>query len=158
MMSVVLCIQYLLSSPPPYLPSVAVLILSTQPEEEIKGWCDRLFGVYESVCLTSAGDCDWVKMSMFLADYVGCVHMNLTTLGKSARSICVPHISHVTVWMKHWQGGVCRLYTFNSDIWEQPSALNSLKDPSKAIVNGVKVLFLARQLKLVLGKKCLCDT
>ncbi len=42
------------------------------------------------------------------ADCVGCVHIILTTLGKGAQSICVPHISHVTVWMKHWQDGVCR--------------------------------------------------
>lgn len=84
---------------------MAVLILPTQREEEIKGRCYRPFGVYESVCLTSAGDCDRVKNLHVLADYVGCVHMNLTTLWKGAQSICVPHICHVTVWMKHGRMG-----------------------------------------------------
>ena len=96
----------------------------------------------------------WVKMSVFLQT-VGCVHMNLTTLGKGAQSICVPHISHVTVWMKHWQDGVCRLYTFNFAIWEQPSALNWLKDLSKGIVNSVNVLFLAWQLNASAWKEML---
>lgn len=47
---------YLLSSPSPYMsvwPS-----LSTQYGQEIQGWCYRLFGVYESVFLTSAVDCE----------------------------------------------------------------------------------------------------
>ncbi len=54
----------------------------------------------------------WLSKNVrVLADYVGCVRMNLTTLGKAAWSICVPHISHVTVWMKRWAGrGVSALH------------------------------------------------
>ena len=40
-----------------------------------KGLCCRLFGVYESVRFTSAGNCDWVKTSMFLQTTLGvCTH------------------------------------------------------------------------------------
>lgn len=47
---------YLLSTPSPYMSVLPSLF--TQNEEEIKGWHYRLFGVYESVFLTSAVNCE----------------------------------------------------------------------------------------------------
>lgn len=49
-----ICCRHLLL----YLSVRLYLILSTQPEEEIKGCCYRLLAVYDSVCFTSVGDCD----------------------------------------------------------------------------------------------------
>lgn len=71
---------------------------------------------------------------MFLQT-VGCVHMSLTTLGKAAQSICVPHISHVTVDETLAGRGVSPLYTFK--LSHQGTAANWLKDPSKAIVDSM---------------------
>lgn len=94
---------------------------------------------------------------MFLQTVLGVCLLNLTTFGKGAQSICVPHISHVIVDETLAGRGVSpQLCTVNSAIWEQPSALNWVKDSSKAIVNGVNVLFLAQQLKPLLVKVCVC--
>lgn len=88
-------IQCLLSSPPTYLSYRRCLSYPHSLKKEVKGWRCRLSAVYESLLFTSVGDCDRVKMSVFFqTGCVGCVRTNLTTLGKGARSICVPHISY----------------------------------------------------------------
>lgn len=93
-----------LSSPPP-LPAgagAAALLLSTRPKVEIKP-----FGaaVCESLRLTSAGDWDWIKIPTFSQTF-GCV-CEVGHTWKVAQSICVPRISHLTMWTKRSRIGVC---------------------------------------------------
>lgn len=82
--------------------TVAALLLSTQPKVEIKWSALHLWVSSSHICRRLGPD----KNPHVLSDFWVCV-CEVGHTRKVAQSICVPHISHLTVWMKHSRIRVC---------------------------------------------------